>query len=50
MINISETQTKAAFSAEKQDVDVVVAMSCSCVDPTRMFWFTRGEIAAEVEN
>lgn len=50
MINISDSQAEAAFVAEDLNGDIVVATSCSCGNPTRMFWFTPDEIATDISN
>lgn len=50
MLTVSKDKVKDAFNAEMQHSDVMTASNCSCINPTRMFWFTAEEIAAEVND
>ena len=40
MIDIPDTQIQTAFSAEENDIDIIIMGSGSCVNPSRMFWYT----------
>ena len=46
MIDIPDTQIQTAFSAEENDI----MGSGSCVNPSRMFWYTPKEIFDDAET
>ena len=50
MIDIPDTQIQTAFSAEENDIDIIIMGSGSCVNPSRMFWYTPKEIFDDAET
>ena len=50
MIDIPDTQIQTAFSAEENDIDIIIMGSVSCVNPSRMFWYTPKEIFDDAET
>lgn len=50
MISTSDTQTKATFSNEELDMDILEVTMGSCNNPQRMYWFTPDQLYEEIDN
>lgn len=52
MISVNENLKKETFLVEEEiaAINLAIPSSCSCGNPTRMYWFTPNELSEEEDN